>query len=109
MDILYHHRTQGTGAEGVHIAYIIKGFRDLGFDVHVVSPNGADPVKTAGSNPYTKKGGFKSRLNSDSRELTALPLVRVARLVVGSCVVSSNGRYWRDDTHSSPHRRRQMF
>jgi hypothetical protein len=62
MDILYHHRTQGTGAEGVHIAYIIKGFRDLGFDVHVVSPNGADPVKTAGSNPYTKKGGFKSNL-----------------------------------------------
>jgi putative intracellular protease/amidase len=62
MDILYHHRTQGTGAEGVHIAYIIKGFRDLGFDVHVVSPNGANPVKTAGSNPYTKKGGFKSNL-----------------------------------------------
>jgi hypothetical protein len=62
MDILYQHRTQGTGAEGVHIAYIIKGFRDLGFDVNVVSPNGADPVKTAGSNPYTKKGGFKSNL-----------------------------------------------
>ena len=62
MDILYHHRTQGTGAEGVHIAYIIKGFRDLGFDVHVVSPNGADLVKTAGSHPYTKKGGFKSNL-----------------------------------------------
>jgi len=62
MDILYHHRTQGTGAEGVHIAYIIKGFRDLGFAVHVVSPNDADPVKTAGSNPYTKKGGVKSKL-----------------------------------------------
>jgi glycosyltransferase involved in cell wall biosynthesis len=62
MDILYHHRTQGTGAEGVHIAYIIKGFRDLGFDVHVVSPNDADPAKTAGSNPYTKKGGLKSKL-----------------------------------------------
>jgi putative intracellular protease/amidase len=62
MDILYHHRTQGTGAEGVHIAYIIKGFRDLGFNVHVVSPNGADPVKTAGSNPYTKKRGFSSNL-----------------------------------------------
>jgi glycosyltransferase involved in cell wall biosynthesis len=62
MDILYHHRTQGTGAEGVHIAYIIKGFHDLGFDVHVVSPNDVDPAKTAGSNPYTKKGGLKSKL-----------------------------------------------
>jgi 2-polyprenyl-3-methyl-5-hydroxy-6-metoxy-1,4-benzoquinol methylase len=35
----------------------------------------------------------KRRLNLDSRELTAHPLVRVARLVLGSCVVSSNGRY----------------
>jgi putative intracellular protease/amidase len=69
MDILYHHRTQGTGAEGVHIAYIIKGFRDLGFDVHVVSPNGADPVKTAGSNPYTKKAG----LNQISSQHSADP------------------------------------
>jgi len=62
MDILYHYRTHGTGAEGVHIAYIIKGFRDLGFDVHLVSPNDVDLVKTAGSNPYTKKGGLKSKL-----------------------------------------------
>jgi glycosyltransferase involved in cell wall biosynthesis len=62
MDILYHHRTQGTGAESVHSAYIIKGFRDLGFNVHVVSPNDADPVNTAGSNPFTKKDGLKSKL-----------------------------------------------
>jgi glycosyltransferase involved in cell wall biosynthesis len=62
MDILYHHRTQGTGAESVHIAYIIKGFRDLGFNVHVVSPNDVDPVKSAGSNPYSIKGGLKSKL-----------------------------------------------
>jgi putative Mg2+ transporter-C (MgtC) family protein len=54
-------------------------------------------------------GTILRRLNSGSRELTGLPLVRVARLGVGSCVVSSNGRYCCDDTHSSPHRRRQMF
>ena len=35
MNIVYHHRTQGTGAEGVHIAYIIKGFRNLGHTVNV--------------------------------------------------------------------------
>src|SRR5262245_25348493 len=50
-----------------------------------------------------KEGTITSWLNSDSRELTALPLVRVTRLVLGSCVVSSNRRYWRDDTHSIPH------
>ena len=27
MNILYHHRTQGHGAEGVHITSIINGFK----------------------------------------------------------------------------------
>jgi hypothetical protein len=40
---------------------------------------------------YLKNTSITGRLNSDSRELTALPLVRVARLVLSSCVVSSNG------------------
>jgi hypothetical protein len=40
MDILYHHRTQGTGAEGVHIAYIIKGFRDIAVHLSVFEPVG---------------------------------------------------------------------
>jgi len=61
MNILYHHRTQGTGAEGVHIAYIIKGFRELGYIVRVVSPADTEPLKTAGKNPYREKEGFKSR------------------------------------------------
>lgn len=61
MHILYHHRTQGTGAEGVHIAYIVKGFRDLGYRVHVVCPSQTEPLETAGQNPYSKKRGFQSR------------------------------------------------
>jgi hypothetical protein len=39
-------------------------------------------------------------LNSDSRELTALPLVTVARLVTGTCSVEPDERYWRHETHA---------
>lgn len=60
-NILYHHRTQGTGAEGVHIASIIKGFKRLGHKVYVVSPPGVNPEKTRGGNPYGKKKGFIRR------------------------------------------------
>ena len=37
MKILYHHRTLGDGAEGIHVAEIIKAFRQLGHDVRVLS------------------------------------------------------------------------
>jgi len=62
MNIIYHHRTQATGAEGVHISYIIKGLRELGHRVVVVSPTGHEPGNTAGNNPYARKKTLKSRL-----------------------------------------------
>jgi glycosyltransferase involved in cell wall biosynthesis len=45
MNILYHHRTQGKGAEGVHIRSMVMAFRDLGHTVTVVSPPGVDPLR----------------------------------------------------------------
>lgn len=42
MKIVYHHRTQGKGAEGVHIREIIKSWREMGHEVFVVSPPGID-------------------------------------------------------------------
>lgn len=41
--ILYHHRTQGKGAEGNHIISVVTALRDLGHEVHVLSPWGVDP------------------------------------------------------------------
>ena len=41
--ILYHHRTQAKGAEGVHIRGMIDGFRHLGYQVDIISPPGVDP------------------------------------------------------------------
>ncbi len=37
MRILYHHRTLGDGAEGIHVAEMVRAFRGLGHDVRVLS------------------------------------------------------------------------
>lgn len=42
MKILYHHRTQGRGAEGVHIREIVKALKNMGHEVLVISPRGVD-------------------------------------------------------------------
>jgi glycosyltransferase involved in cell wall biosynthesis len=40
MRILYHHRTLGDGAEGIHISEMVKAFRKLGHEVVVAGPVG---------------------------------------------------------------------
>ncbi|RMF57194.1 MAG: glycosyltransferase family 1 protein [Calditrichaeota bacterium] len=45
MRILYHHRTLGDGAEGIHIREMVKAFRKLGHEVRVVSLVG-EPTQT---------------------------------------------------------------
>lgn len=62
MNILYHHRTQGHGAEGVHITGIVRGFERAGHRVVLCSPPGVDPFKTAGSYLYSRKKSLISRL-----------------------------------------------
>lgn len=52
MNILYHFRTQGRGAEGVHIAGIARAFEGLGHRVDFSSPTGVDPRRTRGSDPF---------------------------------------------------------
>ena len=39
MRILYHHRTLGDGAEGIHIAEMVNAFRQLGHEVKVIGPS----------------------------------------------------------------------
>ena len=38
MRILYHHRTRGEDAQGIHIRELIRAFRSLGHDVTLVAP-----------------------------------------------------------------------
>lgn len=47
MNILFHHRTRGKGAEGVHIRGVTKGLRDLGHQVSILSLPGAEPENAA--------------------------------------------------------------
>jgi len=54
LNILYHHRTMGRGAEGSHIAHIVKAFKAAGHNVTVVSPPGVDPLKSIGAKPLDK-------------------------------------------------------
>ena len=73
MNILFHHRTRGKGAEGVHIRGVTKGLRDLGHSVSILSLPGAEPEALAGDLPSSstgndaklaKKGKFLSSLAS---------------------------------------------
>jgi glycosyltransferase involved in cell wall biosynthesis len=43
MRILYHHRTLGDGAEGIHIREMVRAFRALGHEVEVIGPTGEIP------------------------------------------------------------------
>lgn len=55
LKIIYHFRVRGVGAEGVHIAGIVNGFRSLGHEVVLVSPTNADP--TSGNENMKEKAG----------------------------------------------------
>lgn len=64
MTLLYHFRTQGTGAEGVHIAGIVTAFRAAGHEVILASPSGTDPVTHAGSSPFgDRRRGWLARVS----------------------------------------------
>lgn len=64
LNILYHHRTQGRGAEGVHITSIVNALELLGHKVTVLSPPGVDPLKNAGNAPVDKSTVKTSGINS---------------------------------------------
>lgn len=71
MRILYHFRTQGTGAEGVHIAGIAGAFEKLGHRVVFSSPTGSDPRPTAGASPF-REGGKRGLLGRIAAHAPAL-------------------------------------
>lgn len=73
LNILYHHRTQGRGAEGVHITSMVRAFEAMGHTVTVLSPPGVNPLDTAHSIPVdkapVKTGGVQSLWKWISRHL----------------------------------------
>jgi glycosyltransferase involved in cell wall biosynthesis len=73
LNILYHHRTQGRGAEGVHITSIVRALEAMGHTVTIVSPPGVDPLNPANSAPVDKSrvktGGMQTVWKWISRHL----------------------------------------
>jgi glycosyltransferase involved in cell wall biosynthesis len=64
LHVLYHHRTQGRGAEGVHITSIVRSMEAMGHKVTVLSPPGIDPMNTAGNAPVDKSNVKTTGINS---------------------------------------------
>ncbi len=62
--VLFHFRTRGTGAEGVHLAGMAHGFAAHGGEVTFISPTGIDPRTSRGDNPFrSKRESLLSRLS----------------------------------------------
>lgn len=61
MRILYHHRTQGRGAEGLHIWKIAQALTELGHEVVIVSPPGIEVAAAvaAGATVSAAKGSAR--------------------------------------------------
>jgi len=83
MNILFHHRTRGRGAEGVHIRGVVKGLRELGHKVAILSLPGADPedeelaipkkIEIKSHEPVEDKEEQKSFLSKLASLTTLLP------------------------------------
>lgn len=73
LNILYHHRTQGRGAEGVHITSIVRALQAMGHSVTVLSPPGVDPLNPGHNAPVDKSsvktGGVQTLWKWISRHL----------------------------------------
>lgn len=61
MNIVYHHRTRGVGAEGTHVKAIVDTLRQQGHQVKLLSFPGVDPEHSAVSNgtPKVKRRSVK--------------------------------------------------
>lgn len=53
--VLYHHRTQGKGVEGVHIRGIVGGFRKRDIGVDILGPPGTSTAERASTPPTGTK------------------------------------------------------
>ncbi len=81
--ILYHHRTQGRGAESVHIGSIVRALEAMGHHVTIAGPPAVDARATEGMAPVDKSSvgtrGIGSLWKWVSRHLPA-PLFELAEI-----------------------------
>lgn len=90
MKILYHHRTLGDGAEGIHIAALVDAFCALGHEVKVASMIGGQ------TNITTQRTRF---LELVKRKLprSLYEVMELGYSVVGHCMLMAAIREWKPD------------
>src|SRR5687768_2299015 len=84
MRALYHHRTQGRGAEAVHIHSFCNGLKQLGYEVEIAGPPGVKtdpnaPQATDVGKPKTLLGWVARNMPQAGFELMEIGYNRVAR------------------------------
>lgn len=82
MRILYHHRTLGDGAEGIHIREMIRAFRAIGHQVKVIGPVGESEPSAS------TKGGFLQTVKR------AIPGVLYECMEIAYSIVAFIGTTW---------------
>ncbi len=88
MNILYHHRTLGDGAEGVHVSSMVDAFRALGHDVRVTSLIGD---KTNYSTPRTR---FLEQVTKWTPR-SAYELMEIGYSLLGYRMLTSQNNGWK--------------
>jgi glycosyltransferase involved in cell wall biosynthesis len=88
--ILYHHRTLGDGAEGIHVASMIEAWRSHGHDVRVVSVIGQQ------TNVTTSRTRLLTAVRR-SLPLVAYELMEMGYSVYGQRALERTMAAWRPD------------
>lgn len=69
MKIVYHHRTQGKGVEGIHIREMAAALRREGHDITFVSPERAASPEAAGENAFAAISRYAPELLFEFAEI----------------------------------------
>lgn len=89
MRIIYHHRTLGDGAEGVHINEMVRAFRELGHDVKVVALVGDQTehaAETSSSRPFRPWSGVGRFLPGITYEFAEIGYNVIAKRTIGRAI-----------------------
>jgi len=90
MRILYHHRTLGDGAEGIHVAAMVEAFRSLGHEVKVAAVIGDQ------TNTTTSRTRALERLVRSTPHF-AYEVLELAYNVVGYRMLTRHFNGWKPD------------
>ncbi len=109
MNILYLHRTQGGGVEGVHIWGIIDGLTALGHEVNVVSPVGGDRQSDQPAVASEQRPSFKSRLFKVISQYSPSAVFELAEIAYNAIAIANVRSASRGKSYGAIYERYAIF